>query len=473
MRKFRVFLMIFFSLCLLLSSCADKNESKSEKNKFIYETFDGTVTILGYSGLESEIIIPEEIDGLPVTAIAENAFKKMAGLVSVTVADSVKVIDYAFVSCPDLESVHIGSSVLAMNGAFKDCPKLKSVTGGESAIEMSEAFMNCVSLESGVIPSGVTSCVSAFKGCKNLTGVTISEGVSFLAMTFEGCVSLESVSLPSTVKSAPDAFKGCEALKNVSGEESLAELEGTFEGCKALTALELSKNVAKMSGAFVGCSALTVIENLPQSVTEYSPSFTGCSSLEYIVIPDVSEESLDGYILSEDISGCVGVKSITVNASFVFTEEFCKTFSGLSLLEEINMSDEMAENVIRVNYIFSDKVFEGENSSLQKAVNKYRKASNVRITENYANIEGVSYNYIYGGDVDFFDVDEYAEALAVKGFEPISKSYFWCGYPEGGNRKNETVGIERTYSFFLRVTGKNDGTLPETVIINGMTCEVN
>lgn len=49
---------------------------------------------------------------------------------------------------------------------------------------------------------------------------------------------------------------------------------------------------------------------------------------------------------------------------------------------------------------------------------------------------------------------------------------YWCGYPTGGNRKTELVAIERTYSFFLRTTGTNDGLLPDTVTVNGRVCTV-
>ncbi len=471
MKKARKISIILLSLIMLFSSCS--HEKKKENTKFIYEIVDSSVIIVGYSGLEDTIEIPDEIDGIPVIAIAENAFRQMAGLVSVKIPDSVKVMDYAFVSCPDLESVHIGSSVLAMNGAFKDCPKLTSVTGGESATEMSETFMNCVSLENGSVPSGVTSCVSTFKGCKNLKNVTVSEGVTFLAMAFEDCVSLESIVLPSTVKSALDAFKGCTSLTTVDGEENLTELDGTFYGCSSLTSLTLSESVEKLRRAFVGCSSLAEIKNLPESVTEYAPSFTDCSSLVELIIPNMPDEYSENYILSEDIWGCDGAKKIEVMSSFLLTEEFCKTFSGLSSLEEINMPSEMAEGFIRVGFYHSDNIYDGENSELKKAINKYKKASNVRITENYSSIGGVSYNYIYGGEVDFFDAEEFSGSLEISGFEPISKSYFWCGYPQNGNRKNETVGIERTYSFFLRVTGTNDGTLPETVIINGMSCVID
>jgi hypothetical protein len=74
--------------------------------------------------------------------------------------------------------------------------------------------------------------------------------------------------------------------------------------------------------------------------------------------------------------------------------------------------------------------------------------------------------------VAIFDPDDTAAETDTATFTPFTKSYYWCGYPDGGDRKEETVGIERIYAFSLRVTGKNDGSLPQSLTVNGMPCHV-
>ena len=72
-------------------------------------------------------------------------------------------------------------------------------------------------------------------------------------------------------------------------------------------------------------------------------------------------------------------------------------------------------------------------------------------------------------DLSAHHTDHMIETLCC---EPFEKSMYWCGYPTGGNRKTGLVAIERTYSFFLRTTGTNDGLLPDTVTVNGRVCTV-
>ncbi len=75
---------------------------------FTYEINDGEVTITGFgSPVIGELKIPSEIDGYPVTSIAENAFEDNAAMTSVTVPGSVTSIgDGAFGGCRDLTDVY-------------------------------------------------------------------------------------------------------------------------------------------------------------------------------------------------------------------------------------------------------------------------------------------------------------------------------------------------------------------------------
>lgn len=51
-----------------------------------YEIYDGsTATIIGYSGSETEVEIPSELDGHEVTRIGDEAFFECAKLESVTI----------------------------------------------------------------------------------------------------------------------------------------------------------------------------------------------------------------------------------------------------------------------------------------------------------------------------------------------------------------------------------------------------
>ena len=301
--------------------------------------------------------------------------------------------------------------------------------------------------------------------------VSVKNGIAALDRTFENCTSLSSVVIPESVTRLDSAFSGCVSLVTVTGLENVSVLNSAFSGCTAIEELTLGDGVAEMTGAFVGCRFLQKINNLPRSVGKYTASFTGCASLKEAVVPEIGDETaLFEYAPSADFDGCISLEKIEILAGYPVREGFCTAFAGLSSLKEITLPEKSLELLLRVAYSFTDSVYSGKDKAVKAALTKYKKEKTVRVTDDYAVIGGKSYSHIYGGDTHVIDPVKTAAGADIAQFEPFEKSMYWCGYPTGGNRKTGLVAIERTYSFFLRTTGTNDGLLPDTV--NGRVCTV-
>ncbi len=90
---------------------------------------DDYVEITGCDTSVTEIEIPDEIDGLPVTVIGDSAFYNCTSLESITIPDSITSIgDRAFMYCISLESVTIGDGVTSIgNEAFGWCESITSI----------------------------------------------------------------------------------------------------------------------------------------------------------------------------------------------------------------------------------------------------------------------------------------------------------------------------------------------------------
>jgi hypothetical protein len=153
--------------------------------------------------------------------------------------------------------------------------------------------------------------------------------------------------------------------------------------------------------------------------------------------------------------------------------EFCKTFSGLSSLEEMTLPQSVAESMLRVDSYYEDSVYTGDDANVYNSSWNSTQIGTVRISEDYGYIEGVSYTRVNGYEVYVFDPEDIESRTPIEGFEGFTKTFYWSGYPAGTNRQSTTVAIERVHTFHLRVTGKNDGSLPPSITINGISCAVD
>lgn len=113
-------------LCaLMLEGCKRNQETLS------YEMGDAEVAITGCSNFaKGELVIPEQIQGLPVTSIRDSAFSTCRRLTSITIPGSVTSIgDLAFSNCIGLSSITIPDSVTSIGDtAFLGCDGLTLIS---------------------------------------------------------------------------------------------------------------------------------------------------------------------------------------------------------------------------------------------------------------------------------------------------------------------------------------------------------
>ena len=142
---------------------------------------NGTLTITGYLVTNSSVIIPATIAGLPVTAIAANAFYGDTTLANITLPDSLTSIgNQAFSGCRALRNFQLPAGLTNMGIA---------------------AFSGCTNLTQLTIPFGFTNFTTGyqFAGCWNLTSIYFQGNVpGFGAVMFEGDTNLTLYYLPGT-----------------------------------------------------------------------------------------------------------------------------------------------------------------------------------------------------------------------------------------------------------------------------------
>lgn len=168
-----------------------------------------------------EIIIPDVLDDILITAIKEKTFLNADTILSVVLPDKVTALpDSCFYNATALQSVTLPASLTVI---------------------AQRAFINCASLQSITLPAGVREIgLRAFNNCYALTTADLGACESLTVLesyTFSECYALTELSLPASLTAIEDnVFINCESLKTVrfAGTEAQWNAITIAEGNDAL-----------------------------------------------------------------------------------------------------------------------------------------------------------------------------------------------------------------------------------------------
>ncbi len=156
----------------------------TENGTISYEVYSDHAEVALYSGSDTELTIPDQVENVPVTVIQESALSKISigsrqdhnGFKYVNLPDTVKEIgENAFRYCYELESIHMPASLERIGGgAFAECVQLSEVHIADSVTKIGKsAFAYCMSLENVQLPPVLEYFgEGVFLGCHNLVAIT-------------------------------------------------------------------------------------------------------------------------------------------------------------------------------------------------------------------------------------------------------------------------------------------------------------
>ena len=238
-----------------------------------YEIRGATVEITDCDqAATGSLVVPDEIEGKPVTIIGDYAFSWCYYLSEITIPAGIASIgEWAFRGCRILHSitVNVGNTYFeSVDGVLfnEEQTLLIQYPGGKSGPY--------------IIPAGTVAIKDwAFYNCESVTEITFPASIRILGdNVFWYCSSLTTIA----VDTGNTYF---ESLEGVLFDKTLTRLIQYPGGKTGAYAIPVGVSVIK-DGAFLSCDGLSMIQ-IPEGVTTiHNLSFYSCNSLTGITLPN-------------------------------------------------------------------------------------------------------------------------------------------------------------------------------------------
>lgn len=279
---------------------------------------DGYAVIEGCTSQETELYVPEQIDGYEVLEIGKQAFYNVP---------AEKIVIPACVE------------YISADNPFVLCESLKE-------IEVSEESEN-YSSQDGVLYSKDKTEIVCYPRAKEGDSFEISEGVKKIFPACFNCTSLKSVKIPSALETLSRHAFAESALEEIDLSGTAVEEISmmAFASCTKLKSVVFPENLLSIGlAAFYGCSSLSEIE-LPETLTDIGQSAFMGTSMTEVKIPssvtsigysafgyDESENPIENFTIIGEYGSAAQTYSTDTDDEYDYHNSF--TFISTSAYEE-------------------------------------------------------------------------------------------------------------------------------------------
>ena len=278
-----------------------------ESSQFEYFESNGEITITGYTGSELDVVIPDEIGGYPVTAIAEKAFQLNKTVRSFTIGSKIRSIgSCAFARCASLTNIYVDRAN----------PYYQSIDG--------------------VLYSGDGKTLLSYPTAKAYSSYPVASGTETIGEYAFFHSKVQTIFLPDTVSTIGDyAFYYAGELSSINFPAALTSIgDSAFFACQSLTAVDIPATITQIGeSAWAACTSLPAI-----TVAAENPNYTAVDGVLYtkdmtvlkvypfaksgvtFTVPD-SVVELEAYAFAgmQSIDGCASLRAIGDSAFYSCT----------------------------------------------------------------------------------------------------------------------------------------------------------
>ena len=250
--------------------CNNNQYTLLEKGGLHYHLYDDHAELMGTTQADTtQLTIPGQVNGLPVTKIGANAFKG-SKLESVVIPDSVTEIDYnAFSSSYNLRQVTLSKNLKKIGNSAFAFNDLDQIILPEGLVSLGYQSFCGSELQEIIIPASLRLIgTGSFAHCNSLNTISVApgnqnycskDGVLFTAdgstlVAYPEAKGSEYIIPQGVTALADEAFRGNETITHVEFNEGLTSIGMlAFYDTLGLTGLQLPESLEIIgSGAFGG-----------------------------------------------------------------------------------------------------------------------------------------------------------------------------------------------------------------------------
>ncbi len=257
MKKTLILILAFMLLTVSLCSCEMGDiMGGSLSISYKIENGEAIVTKVPDNSTLPEIVIPDEYEGYPVTAIADFAAVNLENVTKITIGKNVKEISlWALENNKKVEAFEVdidNPNFCDEDGVLftKDMKTLLFYPLARGISEMTDSNGETVKGISYTVPEGVeTIRTKAFYKCSELREISLpSTLVSIEEKAFFRC-SISEITIPEKLEEiGKDAFSYCTGLKEILLPSSVASIgDYAFYNCTSLLNIEIQAKEADVS----------------------------------------------------------------------------------------------------------------------------------------------------------------------------------------------------------------------------------
>lgn len=255
------------SALFIMAGCSFDSSSENVKYKIV--DGEAQVVSLPTGSTVTDIVIPDEYEGAPVT----------------------KICDFSGCNLESAEVIHIGKNVKEIGSwAFTNNQKLKE-------FDVSEENEYYCSVDGVLYNEDVTELIS-FPNA-NSKSYAMPDSVKIISdRAFYRCSDIESVAISANVKEIGEkAFFRCPALGNVTLPEGIEKIgKDAFGNCSAMTEITIPSSITEIGEyAFFNCTELlkVTVERAESEITlgeKWYPTNNGISMDKLEIVWPESEK---------------------------------------------------------------------------------------------------------------------------------------------------------------------------------------